>query len=78
MHAMNTLTVAAGQDVLDKLPDIEPGVYVTDGTRLYRVLSPKRSLFPMAVLEDCETLGIEPYDADALYTMHLRRVNDLR
>ena len=51
-----------------------PGVYVTDGTRLFRVISPGRSLFPSAELEDCLTLEIDRYFSDELYEMQLHRV----
>lgn len=51
-----------------------PGVYVTDGCRLFRVVSPGASLFPSADLEDCHTLRVERYYSDELYAMHLKRV----
>lgn len=56
-------------------PDaVSAGVYVTDGTRLFRVISPGQSLFPSAELEDCVTLAVERYFSDELYAMHLHRV----
>ncbi|HWD85513.1 MAG TPA: hypothetical protein VG321_07160 [Solirubrobacteraceae bacterium] len=54
--------------------EFSPGVYVTDGTRLFRVISPGQSLFPSAELEDCETLEVDRYFSDELYAMHLHRV----
>ncbi|HWD63821.1 MAG TPA: hypothetical protein VG405_01480 [Solirubrobacteraceae bacterium] len=54
--------------------ELAPGVYVTDGTRLFRVVSPGRSLFPSAELEDCHTLEVDRYFSDELYAMHLHRV----
>ncbi|HET9720040.1 MAG TPA: hypothetical protein VFP55_08195 [Solirubrobacteraceae bacterium] len=51
-----------------------PGVYVTDGMRLFRVISPGQSLFPSAELEDCLTLEIDRYFSDELYAMRLHRV----
>ena len=54
--------------------DAAPGVYVTDGERLFRVVSPGRSLFPSAELEDCASLEVERYFADELYAMRLHRV----
>lgn len=55
-------------------PAFTPGIYLTDGTRLYRVISPGRSLFPSAELEDCLTLEVERYDSDELRVMGLQRV----
>jgi hypothetical protein len=52
-----------------------PGVYVTDGTRLLRVVSPGGSLFPCAELEDCQTLEVERYFSDELYAMRLKRID---
>lgn len=54
-----------------------PGVYVTDGKRLFRVISPGRSLFPSAELEDCRTLRVERFFSDELYAMRLHRVGAL-
>jgi hypothetical protein len=54
-----------------------PGVYVTDGTRLFRVISPGRSLFPSADLEDCRTLRVDRFFSDELYAMRLHRVGSL-
>ena len=52
------------------------GTYVTDGQRLFRVMSPlsrpwRRSI---AVLEDCRTLATGAYTAEELWHMALRRV----
>ena len=54
--------------------EFAPGVYVTDGQRLFRVVSPGGSLFPSAELEDCRTLEVERYFSDELYAMRLQRV----
>lgn len=54
--------------------EFTPGVYVTDGQRLFRVVSPGQSLFPSAELEDCMTLEVERYFSDELYAMRLHRV----
>jgi hypothetical protein len=55
---------------------IEPSAYLTDGSRLYRVVSsfaaPPRESF--AVLEDCATLELSPHSPDELWEMGLRLV----
>ncbi len=71
---MTTATITSGSEALQDLPLVEPGVYVTDGTRLFRVVSPHQSLFPTAELEDCTSLEVESYTSDELYAMRLRRV----
>jgi len=55
---------------------LAPGHYLTDGARLFRVVS---GLVPgggtvSAALEDCYTLEIESYSPDELYHMGLRLV----
>jgi hypothetical protein len=54
--------------------ECSPGVYVTDGVRLFRVIAPGQSLFPSAELEDCLTLEVDRYFSDELYAMRLHRV----
>jgi hypothetical protein len=61
----------------DEEAQFVPGVYVTDGTRLFRVVSPGRSLFPSADLEDCRTLRVERFLSEELYAMRLHRVGEL-
>jgi hypothetical protein len=56
--------------------DVEPSSYLTDGRRLFRVVSgftypPQDSL---AALEDCATLDISSHSADELWDMELRVV----
>ncbi len=50
--------------------------YLTDGRSLFRVVSPidPRLTNPVALLEDCRTLAVDPYTADELFGMGLRRV----
>ena len=72
---MTTGRVSAPEQAGD---EVSPGVYVTDGTRLFRVISPGQSLFPSAELEDCETLEVDRYFSDELYAMHLHRVGSTR
>ena len=55
-----------------------PGVYVTDGTRLFRVISPGGSLFPSVELEDCLTLAVERYLSRDLQSLRLHRVRVAR
>jgi hypothetical protein len=53
-----------------------PGVYVTDGRRLFRVIEP---LDPVtgrrAELEDCYTLRTRAYDSQELWTLQLHPVH---
>lgn len=54
---------------------LAPGRYLTDGRRLFRVMSSiTSSLYPSAELEDCLTLQVEHYSPGELYRMHLRPV----
>ena len=57
-------------------PDFEPGSYVTDGWRLFRVVSPiDPGVEPaLAWLENCMTLSVESYTSDELWEMDLRLV----
>jgi hypothetical protein len=50
------------------------GVYLTDGQRLFRLISPQLGLYPSAELEDCITLSVDRYYCDELYAMRLHRV----
>jgi len=52
------------------------GSYLTDGQRLFRVVSqfPSRLEPPIALLEDCQTLEVTPYSPDELYEMGLQLV----
>ncbi len=52
------------------------GSYVTDGKRLFRVVTqfPPRHRSPVAMLEDCHTLEVTPFSPDELYEMELRLV----
>ncbi|MGZ4186651.1 MAG: hypothetical protein ACXVSJ_15845 [Solirubrobacteraceae bacterium] len=54
-----------------------PGVYLTDGKRLLRVVSrfDPGAEHRFAILEDCLTLEIDEYTPDVLATMALRRVS---
>lgn len=73
LHAMSAIatTVTEGVEQTDRFA---PGVYVTDGVRLFRVISPGQSLFPSAELEDCMTLEVDRYFSDQLFAMRLHRV----
>jgi hypothetical protein len=56
--------------------DPEPSAYLTDGVRLFRVITgfsypPETS---RATLEDCATLGVSSYSPDELWGMGLRLV----
>jgi hypothetical protein len=56
--------------------DLEPSAYLTDGSRLFRVIAgfsypPEGS---RATLEDCCTLEVSSYSADELWSMGLRLV----
>ncbi len=55
-------------------PPLVHDAYVTDGCRLYRVVSPfdPRDELPVALMEDCLTLELLPYSPAALYAMGLR------
>lgn len=50
--------------------------YVTDGSRLFRVVAPVRPGLGIddAVLEDCRTLAWRRYFANELWALRLRRV----
>jgi hypothetical protein len=62
-----------------RVPAIDGAPYLTDGRRLFRVVSPfiPGSEMPFASLEDCLTLKVRPYSPDELYAMGLRRVRPL-
>ncbi len=52
-----------------------PGHYLTDGRRLFRVVSQfTTTLSPYAELEDCMTLSVDRYTPSDLYAMGLRSV----
>jgi hypothetical protein len=57
----------------------EPGAYLTDGSRLFRVID---RLHPpdgdRATLEDCSTLEVATYSADELWPMNLTLVRGPR
>lgn len=55
---------------------VRTGSYLTDGRRLYRVISQftPRNARVFATLEDCRTLEVRPYSPDELYAMRLRPV----
>jgi len=61
------------------LPSVEQdgheGVYLTDGSRLFRLVAPQLGLYPSAELEDCRTLAVDRYYCDELYAMRLHRVH---
>lgn len=69
-----SVTTAETTPVQPLTQEFAPGVYVTDGYRLFRVISPGQSLFPSAELEDCLTLEVDRYFSDELYAMRLHRV----
>ena len=55
--------------------DFEPNAYVTDGWRLFRVISGFDLIEePVALLEDCRTLATLTYSPDELWAMRLRLV----
>ena len=55
--------------------EFERGYYLTDGKRLFRVVSQfTTTLTPYAELEDCATLTIDRYTPTELYVMGLRSV----
>jgi hypothetical protein len=74
LPGMSTAVTARIAPAADLTPERDCGVYVTDGHRLFRVVSPGRSLFPCAELEDCLTLEVDRYFSDELYEMRLQRV----
>jgi hypothetical protein len=57
-------------------PEYEPGSYMTDGWRLFRVVEPLDSgVEPgLSWLEDCMTLTVESYAPDELWELNLRLV----
>lgn len=69
-----SVSTAETMPVAPAIEEFAPGVYVTDGYRLFRVISPGQSLFPSAELEDCLTLEVDRYFSDELYAMRLHRV----
>jgi hypothetical protein len=55
--------------------EFAPGYYLTDGQRLFRVVSQfTTTLTPFADLEDCVTLTVDRYTPAELYAMRLRSV----
>jgi hypothetical protein len=60
----------------ETVEDCVPGVYLTDGRDLFRVVSRLGSDGGrmLASLEDCVTLEVSHYTPDELYRMQLRRV----
>ncbi len=59
--------------------EIAPGYYLTDGRRLFRVVSQfTTTLSPYAELEDCMTLAVDRYTPSDLYAMELRSVRRVR
>jgi len=52
------------------------GIYLTDGCRLFRVVSRLawKGKYALASLEDCLTLDVTPYSADELFAMRLQLV----
>ncbi len=56
--------------------EFDAGSYVTDGWRLFRVISPiDPGVEPaLAWLEDCMTLAVESYTSDELWELDLRLV----
>jgi len=65
---------------IDRLPagsaPFAPGEYLTDGRRLFRVISrlDPRDAYRLALLEDCLTLELTGYSPDDLVAMNLRTV----
>lgn len=57
---------------------LAPGHYLTDGVRLFRVVSrfTSHDENASASLEDCYTLEIESYSPDELYSIGLRQVRN--
>jgi hypothetical protein len=53
-----------------------PDSYVTDGSRLFRVVARPPSEGPArgATLEDCRSLHVRAYSVTELYALRLRRV----
>jgi hypothetical protein len=60
-----------------KAEELQPGTYVTDGERLFCVLSQFASddEVELATLEDCLTLEVKPYCPAELYDLRLRLVH---
>lgn len=73
LDAMSAITTRVTEGA-EQAESFAPGVYVTDGVRLFRVISPGQSLFPSAELEDCMTLEVDRYFSDELFSMRLHRV----
>lgn len=59
------------------MPVVSGETYLTDGRLLFRVVSrfDPRSENAVALLEDCDTLSVDPYSANELYAMELRPIN---
>ncbi len=59
--------------------DPAPGHYLTDGRRLFRIVSQfATTLSPFAELEDCASLRVERYTPSELHAMDLRSVRQAR
>jgi hypothetical protein len=56
--------------------DFVPGIYLTDGCRLFRVVSrlARKGEYALSSLEDCLTLDVTSYSADELFAMRLHLV----
>jgi hypothetical protein len=71
MGPIPTRTVVSSQAP----PEFTPGRYMTDGRRLFRVVSPFEGMeLRSAELEDCLTLQVGRYSADELFGMGLKPV----
>jgi hypothetical protein len=71
---MQAIQATAGPEPVTD-DQFEPGYYLTDGQRLFRVVSQfTTSLTPYAELEDCVTLTVDRYSPTELYVMGLRSV----
>lgn len=57
---------------------LKPDGYLSDGRRLFRVVSPfdPRDPSPSALLEDCATLDVQAYSPSELAEMRLQHVSN--
>lgn len=64
------------QHYLEGMPGHQAGSYLTDGQRLFRVVTPFSPYdeSPVGLLEDCRTLEVTPFSPDELCEMGLSLV----
>lgn len=74
MHQTEHHTTRASR--IEATAQVAPNAYVTDGLRLFRVVSPLRwsDGYVTADMEDCMTLDVRAYTPTELWSMRLRVV----